>query len=67
MLRFKLTANKKNQYVRINNQRWFAFKVGSLPNSFAEVTSEEPIRSWLNYKGFTLINEYSLPSSYIQR
>ncbi len=35
MLQFKLTSNKKNKYVRINNQRWFAFKVGSLPAAFA--------------------------------
>jgi hypothetical protein len=67
MLRFKLTSNKKNKYVRINNQRFFAFKVGSLPAAFAEVTSEEPINAWLNYRGYTLISEYSLPKSYTLR
>lgn len=67
MLQFKLTSNKKNKYVRINNQRWFAFKVGSLPDAFAEVTSEEPINHWLNYRGYTLISEYSLPKSYTLR
>ena len=66
-MRFKLSTNKKNKYILINNHRWFAFKVGSLPATFAEVTSEEPIKHWLNYRGYTLISEYSLPKSYTLR
>jgi hypothetical protein len=64
MLKFKLSANKKHKYVVLNHTRYFVFKVGSLPKDFAEVTSEEPIRHWLNYKGFTLINQCYLKPQY---
>ena len=66
-MKIKLTANKKNKYVRLNHTRYFVFKVGSLPKNFAEVTSEAPVRSWLNYKGFTLINEKYLTESFTLR
>jgi len=66
-MKIKLTANKKNRYVKFNNTRYFVFKVGSLPKHFAEVTSEAPVRSWLNYKGFTLINEAYLTESFTLR
>jgi hypothetical protein len=67
MLKFKLSTNKKHKYVVLNHTRYFVFKVGSLPKDFAEVRSElceDPIRHWLNYKGFTLINQCYLKPEY---
>jgi hypothetical protein len=66
-MKIKLTANKKHQYIKLNRTRYFVFKVGSLPNHFAEITSEAPVRSWLNYKGYTLINEAYLTESFTLR
>ena len=63
----KLTANKKNKYIKFNHTRFFAFKVSELPKNFAEVTSEEPIKQWFNYNGFTFINEAYLTDNYTLR
>lgn len=64
---FKLTSNKKHLYIKFNHTRYFAFKLSSLPKNFAEVTSEAPVNSWLNYKGYTLINEAYLSDTYTLR
>ena len=64
---FKLTSNKKHKYIKFNHTRYFAFKLSELPKHFAEVTSEEPINKWLNYNGYTLINEAYLTDTYTLR
>lgn len=63
----KLTANKKNKYVKFNHARYFAFTIGALPKNFAEVTSEEPITSWFNFNGLTFIHEAFLTNTYTLR
>ena len=67
MLKIKLTANKKHKYIKFNHTRYFVFKLAELPKNFAEVASEQPVNSWLNYKGFTLINEAYLSDTYTLR
>jgi hypothetical protein len=67
MLRIKLTANKKHKYVKFNHTRYFVFKLAELPKNFAEVASEEPIKQWFTYNGFTLINEAYLSDTYTLR
>lgn len=63
----KLTSNKKNRYIKFNHTRYFAFKLSELPKNFAEVASEEPIKQWFTYNGYTLINEAYLTDNYTQR
>ena len=63
----KLTSNKKNRYFKFNHTRYFAFKLSELPKNFAEVASEEPIKQWFTYNGYTLINEAYLTDNYTQR
>jgi len=66
-MKIKLTANKQKKYIKLNHTRYFVFKVGSLPKNFAEITSEEPIKQWFTYNGYTLINEAYLSENYTQR
>lgn len=67
MLKIKLTANKKNKYIKHNHTRYFAFKLSELPKNFAEVTSEEPIKQWFTCNGLTFINEAYLTDTYTLR
>jgi hypothetical protein len=39
----KFTSKSKKPYLKFNHTKYFGFKLSSLPRSFAEVTSEEPI------------------------
>jgi len=53
----KFTSKSKKPYLKFNHTKYFGFKLSSLPRSFAEVTSEEPITQWFNYSGYTFIHQ----------
>lgn len=66
-MKFKLTANRKQKYIRIDNVRFFTFKLTELPKEFASVESDRSIKKWLTYKGYTLIHEAYLSETLTQR
>lgn len=53
----KFTSKSKKPYIKFNHSKYFGFKISKLPKAFAEITSEEPINEWFNYKGFTFIHQ----------
>lgn len=66
-MKFKLTANRKQKYIRIDNVRFFTFTLTELPKEFASVESDRSIKKWFNYKGYTLVSEFYLSETITQR
>ena len=53
----KFTSKSKKPYIKFNHSKYLGFKISKLPKAFAEITSEEPITQWFNYKGYTFIHQ----------
>lgn len=56
-IKFKNSTKSKRPIALFNHQVYFGFKIGKLPNRFAEITSEQPIRAWFNCAGYTYIEQ----------
>lgn len=56
-IKFKNSTKSKRPIAKFNHQVYFGFKIGKLPNRFADLLSEQPIRAWFNYNGFTYIEQ----------
>lgn len=57
MLKIKFSSKSKRPVIKHNHLKYYGFEISKLPNRFCSVESEQPIRHWFNYKGFTFIQE----------
>ena len=53
----KFTSKSKKPYLKFNHSKYYGFKISKLPSKFASVTSEEPIKQWFNFQGYTFIHQ----------
>ena len=56
-MKVRFSSNSKRPYVKVNNTKYYGFKIELMPNRFANERSKTPIVSWFNYKGFTFLAE----------
>lgn len=56
-MRVKFSSTSKRPYVKLNNTKYYGFKLELMPNRFANTRSRTPIVSWFNHKGFTFMSE----------
>jgi hypothetical protein len=56
-MKIKLSTKSKRPVIIHQHEKFYGFSIAKLPNRFAELLSEKPIRTWFNYKGYTFIEQ----------
>ena len=56
-MKVRFSSTSKRPYVKLNNTKYFGFRIDLVPGRFANDRAKTPIVSWFNYKGFTFLAE----------